>query len=149
MATPMKSMFRTSVPGGSIALHRAKPVPETPVGKSASDSRAAPAALPEAAAAFEPQLEYHKSVGYDSSSRSADSITLAASEAIARHYSIPPDFEVDKVTYGPLSGQSHASRVVAAYERGVLPLRPGSSDVQVCSACGAEGHRARRCPATL
>lgn len=88
METPMRSMFRTSVPGGSVALHRAKPVPETPASKSTSDSRSPPAAAPAAAAMYEPQLDYYKSVGYDSSSRAADGATLAASEAIAVRPSI-------------------------------------------------------------
>jgi len=62
---------------------------------------------------------------------------------------VPEGFEVDKVTFGPLAGQSRASRLVVAHGRGLLPLKPGFAAVEVCSACGASGHVARRCGAAV
>lgn len=58
---------------------------------------------------------------------------------------IPAALELDKLTYGPLSGQTRADRIVAAYELGALSVRIGHEPLDVCYRCGLAGHRARYC----
>lgn len=40
---------------------------------------------------------------------------------IAETCSVPADFELDKIRFGPLSGVSHEDRLLRAFEMGLLP----------------------------
>ncbi len=69
--------------------------------------------------------------------------------SIQTHFTIPPDFETSKQTYGALSGTCFEERVVAAYEMGLLPSQGAPPLSAFCSACGTEGHKAAFCPEEL
>jgi len=60
---------------------------------------------------------------------------------------VPADLATNKVAYGPISGQSLGSRLIVAYEAGKLAPRAGKAALTLCSACGADGHRAASCAA--
>jgi len=63
------------------------------------------------------------------------------------NYVVPADLATNKVAYGPISGQSLGSRLIVAYEAGKLAPRAGKAALTLCSACGADGHRAASCAA--
>lgn len=58
---------------------------------------------------------------------------------------MPADLATNKIAYGPISGQSMGSRLIVAYESGKLVPRRGKLALTLCSACGADGHRASNC----
>ena len=59
-------------------------------------------------------------------------------------YRIPEDFEMDKTKFGPLSGMTYESRLLSAWQHGLLPLRTGKKRVQLCATCGGP-HWATQC----
>lgn len=68
---------------------------------------------------------------------------------IAEAYDVPADFETDKTRFGPLSGATPASRLLANFASGTLPLKAGRARVEMCAACGEEGHWRADCPSAL
>lgn len=93
------------------------------------------------------QSKLQETVLYTREGVSAPSHTEARVLAHVRaNYSIPDDFELDKVRFGPLSGLSYERRLITAYMAGALPLLAGRAHVKMCRACGAEGHFPSDCP---
>lgn len=89
----------------------------------------------------------HKNVAYlRRGETKLDAVVEKTFGLVVRHCIVPQDFENNR-KYGPLSGTSFEERVIAAYNLGLLqPNGPESDGIEICSACGVEGHKRDECP---
>lgn len=83
----------------------------------------------------------HKNVEYQrAATKDLPERTRKAFAVLVRYCELPEDLEQSR-RYGPLSGSSYEERALAAYGLGYL-----DTDVDICTACGSEGHRKSSCP---
>ena len=61
-------------------------------------------------------------------------------KAISEFCDIPPDFDIDRFKYGPISGINRERRLISAFTWKLLPLKDGvlSYPPIICSDCGGE-----------
>ena len=120
-----------------------------------SGGKSAPAADAAATAALDsaptpgapPRQDYiAATVGY-SYSRDTGSCTPSERRVlqhVAANYVMPAALET--VAFGPLSGGDYPKRVLACFQAGTLPLKPGATPVRMCRCCGETGHWPADCP---
>lgn len=70
----------------------------------------------------------------------------SAFSLVAQHFYLPEDLETNR-KYGSLSGSCMEERAITAYSMGELEVKnPESDGIEICTACGTEGHFRKRCP---
>ena len=70
----------------------------------------------------------------------------AALAAIVRDYTVPTDFELN-MRFGALSGLTHTTRMLNAYDNGLLLRATPNQSQHVCRICAGIGHFPRDCRA--
>ena len=82
------------------------------------------------------QIAYHACVGYTADAEGEPTQSESkALECIERNFIVPLDFDQDKRRFGPLAGLSRRSRLLNAYDNGMLERRVNA--VAKCSAARA------------
>lgn len=101
------------------------------------------------------QAAIQEMVGYTTSTgKDVPTGMSAVLKHIGATYTVPLDFELDKVRFGQLSGLSYDERLVAAYTHGLLEDfrkdgKVGSKPDVMCKDCGTAGHWSWDCPSAF
>jgi hypothetical protein len=92
----------------------------------------------------------HRNLSYQREGEAnIDDNTKSTFNLIKLHFDIPQDFETNR-RYGPISGNCHELRAIAAYNFSLLePKKKADAGIQICSECAAIGHKRTDCPSLI